>query len=179
LIRKQIANKGISMIVVLWIMAILTVLVSATALMTRGDIASTVNLIKRKGALQLAETGSDYFVSMIPTHPGEGGMIQANVTHDQNMPIESGGEAVSVHRVYVEGTTRSFVIVPVPMITNNNPYSYSPGGGQGTYRLYRFTTGGLIGDTADVESPQKVLDVEAGRWDPRSGHGPSGPDTEY
>jgi hypothetical protein len=177
-VRKQITNKGISMIVVLWIMAILTVLVSATALMTRGDIASTINLIKRKGALQLAETGSDYFISMIPTYPAEGGLIEAAVTPDDNMPIESGGDVVAVHRVQVEAS-RAFVIAPVPMITNNNPYSYSPGGGQGTYSLYRFIAGGLIGDPADVESPQKVIDVEAGRWDPRGGSSPGGPDTEH
>ena len=65
-IKKQNMKKGISMIVVLWIMAILTVLTTATALMTQGDIASTINIIKRKGALQLAESGSDYFISLIP-----------------------------------------------------------------------------------------------------------------
>ena len=47
-VKKQDSKKGISMIIVLWIMAILTLLTTATALMTQGDIASTINLIKRK-----------------------------------------------------------------------------------------------------------------------------------
>jgi hypothetical protein len=166
--KKKSMNKGISMIVVLWIMAILTVLTTATALMTRGDIASTINLIKRKGALQLAETGSDYFISMIPTIPAEAGIIEATVTADETMPLESGGDSVTVHRVYVN-SSRSFVIAPVPVITDNNPYSYSPGGGKGTYYIYEFTAGGLMGAAGEVESPQKVVDVAAGTWSPLGG----------
>ena len=168
-------KKGISMIVVLWIMAILTVLTTATALMTQGDVASTLNLIKRKSALQLAETGSDYFISMIPTVPSEAGIIETNITADETMALESGGDVITVHRVYIDGV-RSFVIAPIPMVTNYNPYSFSPGGGQGSYYVYEFTSAGLIGQAGEVESPQKVVDVAAGTWSPLGGisGGPGG-----
>lgn len=155
-------KKGISMIIVLWIMAILTVLTTVTALMTQGDIASTINLVKRKAALQLAETGSDYFISMIPTTAAEvaEGMLEDSITADETISLESGGDTVTVHRVYMN-SSRSFVIAPVPV---NDPYTFSPGGGQGTYYVYEFTSGGLMGESSVVESPQKVLDVAAGTW---------------
>jgi hypothetical protein len=160
--NKKIKNKGISMIVVLWIMAILTVLTTATALVTQGDVASTVNLIKRKGALQLAETGSDYFISMIPTTAAEiaEGMLEDSITADGAMILESGGDTVTVHRVYMN-SLRSFIISPVPVI---DPYPFSVGGGQGSYYIYEFTTGGLVGAAGEVEAPQKVVDVAAGSW---------------
>jgi hypothetical protein len=170
--KKRSTNKGISMIVVLWIMAILTVLTIATALMTQGDIASTINLVKRKGALQLAETGSDYFISMIPTVPTEVGIIEATVTADDTMPLESGGYAVAVHRVYMNAeNSRSFAIAPIPI---NEPYPFSPGGGKGSYYIYEFTSGGLMGKVGEVETPQKVVDVAAGTWSPLGGLSGSG-----
>ncbi len=177
--KKQNAKKGISMIIVLWIMVILTVLTTATALITQGDIASTINLIKRKGALQLAETGSDYFISMIPLVPAQTGMIDTMIVADTSMPLESGGAIVNVHRVYMSAdSARSFVIAPVPMIYSNaygqNPYPLSPGGGQGSYYVYEFISGGLMGRKEDVEVPQKVVDVAAGPWSPLGGQGQKG-----
>jgi hypothetical protein len=159
---KQSKNSGISMIIVLWIMAILTVLTTVTALMTQSDIASTINLVKRKGALQLAETGSDYFISMIPTTAAEvaAGMLEDSITADGLMPLESGGDTVAVHRVSMN-SSRSFVIAPVPV---RDPYTFSPGGGQGTYYIYEFISGGLMGEASVVKSPQKVVDVAAGTW---------------
>lgn len=168
--RKQNKNKGISMIVVLWIMAVLTVLTTATALMTQGDIASTINLIKRKGSLQLAETGSDYFISLIPTIPAEAGMIDTMITADGTMPLESGGDSVTVHRVYMS-SSRSFIIAPVPII---DPYPFSPGGGKGSFYVYEFTSGGLMGKAGEVKSPQKVVDVAAGTYSPLGGQGRRG-----
>lgn len=161
--KKKNRKKGISMIVVLWIMAILTVLTTATALMTQGDVASTINLIKRKGALQLAETGSDYFVSMIPMFHVPQSMLDTILVKDTaHMTLESGGVGETVHRVYMnDDSSKSFVIAPVP---HNSPYWFSPGSGEGTYRLYSFTAGGFMGGTENVESPQKVVDVEAGVW---------------
>lgn len=178
--KKENTKKGISMIIVLWIMAILTVLTTATALMTQGDIASTINLIKRKGALQLAETGSDYFISMIPLVPAQTGMIDTMLVKDTlHMPLESGGATITVHRVYMSNdSSRSFIIAPIPMIYSNaygqNPYPLSPGGGQGTYYVYEFTSGGLMGRKEDVEVPQKVVDVAAGPWSPLGGQGQKG-----
>jgi hypothetical protein len=177
--KKENTKKGISMIIVLWIMAILTVLTTATALMTQGDIASTINLIKRKGALQLAETGSDYFISMIPLVPTQTEMIDTMLIDTIRIALESGGDTLKVHRVYMsDDSTRAFVLAPVPMIYSNafgrNPYPLSPGGGQGSYYVYEFTSGGLMGRTADVEVPQKVVDVAAGPWSPLGGQGQKG-----
>jgi len=168
--NKQGKNKGISMIVVLWIMAILTVLTTATALMTQGDIASTINLIKRKGALQLAETGSDYMIALIP----DNAMITANITADDSMPLGSGSPSQAVHRVYMNlnDSTKSFVVAPVPMIYNNafgnNPYGPVSPGGAGSYYVYDFETGGLMGKKEQVRSPQKIVEVTAGWWFPLS-----------
>ena len=162
MIKEHNGKEGISMIIVLWIMAILTVLTTATALITQGDIASTINLVKRKGALQLAETGSDYFISMIPSTAVEvaEGMLEDSITADVSMVLESGGDTISVHRVNMN-SSRSFVIAPVPV---NDPYPFSIGGGQGSYYIYEFTSGGMMGEAGEVEVPQKVVDVAAGTW---------------
>ena len=165
-------KKGISMIIVLWIMAILTVLTTATALMTRSDIASTLNLIKRKGALQLAENGSDYFISMIP----DDNMINTQITANDTMSLEGGSDSVAVHRFYMTNdSTRSFVIVPVPMIYNSalgsNPYGPVSPGGSGTYWVYEYSSGGMMGRKDEVKSPQKIVDVAAGWWTPLSASG--------
>jgi hypothetical protein len=165
-------KKGVSMIIVLWIMAILTVLTTATALMTRSDVASTLNIIKRKGALQIAENGSDYFISMIP----DNSVINSQITADDMMRLEAAGGSVAVHRVYMnDDSTRSFVLAPVPMIYNtalgNNPYGPISSGGSGTYYVYEFSSGGLMGRKEDVKSPQKIVDVAAGWWTPLSASG--------
>jgi hypothetical protein len=168
-VKKQNKSKGISMIVVLWVMAILTVLTTATALMTQGDIASTINLIKRKGALQLAESGSDYFIALIPANA----MITAYITANDSMPLGSGSPSQAVFRFYMNNdSTKSFVVAPVPMIYNNafgnNPYGPVSPGGAGSYYVYDFETGGLMGGKEQVRSPQKVVEVTAGWWSPLS-----------
>jgi hypothetical protein len=66
--KKNKREKGISMIVVLWIVTILTVVVAATALMTYSDIASTVNLRKRYRTLRAAEAPGDYVISYLPEY---------------------------------------------------------------------------------------------------------------
>lgn len=167
--RNKKANQGISMIVVLWIMAILTVLTTATALMTSGDVASTINLIKRKGALQLAETGSDYLISMIP----DNNMIDSLIVANDSIRMESGGSLDSVHIVYMSSdSSRSFVLAPVPMIYSgafgNNPYGPISPGGSGSYYVYDFEAGGIMGRRNRVKSPQKVVEVAAGWWTPLS-----------
>ncbi|MBN1695412.1 pilus assembly PilX N-terminal domain-containing protein [candidate division WOR-3 bacterium] len=167
--KEKNKNKGISMIVVLWIMAILTVLTTATALMTQGDITSTVNLIKRKGALQLAESGSDYFIALIP----DNSMITSRITDDDSMRLGRGSYVQAVHRVYMSNdSTRSFVVAPVPMVYSNaygnNPYGPVSPGGSGSYYVYDFEAGGLMGKKEEVESPQVIVEVAAGWWSPLS-----------
>jgi hypothetical protein len=61
-------KKGISMVVVLWVVTILTVLVAATALMTYSDITSTINLKKRYTTLRAAEAPSDFVISYLPEY---------------------------------------------------------------------------------------------------------------
>ncbi|MEO0292709.1 MAG: hypothetical protein ABIN61_00605 [candidate division WOR-3 bacterium] len=158
------SKEGISMVIILWIMAILTILTTATALMTKGDIASTLNLIKRKGALQLAENGAEYFIAMIP----DVSLIDSVITSNDSMEVFPGDEKIGVHRVYMEGDTmRSFIIAPVPIVYSNergnNPYGPVSSGGSGSYWVYEFTTGGLMGRP---EAPQKVVEVAAGWWTP-------------
>lgn len=153
--KKQKKNKGISMIVVLWIMAILTVLATATALMTQGDISSTINLIKRKGALQLAENGSDYFISLIP----DNSLIMNTIVTNESRPFGSISDTFAVHRVEIN-SERSFVLAPVPF---RGLYRWAPGG-SGTYIAYDFSSGGIMGAADKVASPQKIVDVVAGIW---------------
>ena len=166
-IRKQNMQEGISMIIVIWIMAILTVLTTATALMTQGDIASTINLIKRKGALQMAESGSDYFISLIP----DNNLINTQIVANASMPLGNVSDTFDVYKVSVN-SERAYVIAPVPMIYNNvygnNPYGpVSPGGG-GSYYIYEYSSGGMVGAADQVESPQRIIDVAAGWWSPLS-----------
>jgi hypothetical protein len=66
--KKQKREKGISMVIVLWIVTILTVVVAATALMTYSDITSTVNLRKRYRTLRAAEAPADFVISYLPEY---------------------------------------------------------------------------------------------------------------
>ena len=66
--KKEKGKKGISMVVVLWVVTILTVLVAATALMTYSDIASAINLRKRYRTLRAAEAPSDFVISYLPEY---------------------------------------------------------------------------------------------------------------
>lgn len=166
-IRKQNMKKGISMIVVLWIMAILTVLTTATALMTQGDVASTINIIKRKGALQLAESGSDYFISLIP----DNNLINSQIVANASMPMGDVVDTFDVYKVAIN-SERAYVIAPVPMIYNNafgnNPYGPVSPGGEGSYYIYDYSAGGMMGTADQVESPQRIIDVAVGWWSPLS-----------
>jgi len=66
--KKKNGKKGISMVVVLWVVTILTVVVAATALMTYSDITSTINLKKRYTTLRAAEAPADYVISFLPEY---------------------------------------------------------------------------------------------------------------
>jgi hypothetical protein len=66
--RKEKGKKGISMVVVLWVVTILTVVVAATALMTYSDITSAINLKKRYRTLRAAEAPSDFVISYLPEY---------------------------------------------------------------------------------------------------------------
>lgn len=66
--KKIKGKKGISMVVVLWVVTVLTVVVAATALMTYSDITSTVNLKKRYTTLRAAEAPADYVISYLPEY---------------------------------------------------------------------------------------------------------------
>lgn len=158
--KSEKKNRGISMIVVLWIMAILTVLATATTLMTQGDISSTINLVKRKGALNLAESGSDYFISLIP----DNSLMMSTLVSNENRPFGSISDTFAVYRVEVNDE-RSFVLAPVPFRAF---YKWSPGG-SGTYFAYDFSSGGIMGAADKVLSPQKIVDVVAGIWLKTSG----------
>jgi hypothetical protein len=162
---KHKRNKGISMIVVLWIMAILTVLTTATALMTQGDVASTINLIKRKGALQLAESGSDYLISMIP----DNSMIDSLIDTTGLVISEDLSDTTAYHAESFS-SDRTFILTPVPMVYNNafgiNPYGPVSPGGAGSYYVYDFQVGGMMGLASEVRSPQRTVEVSAGWWTP-------------
>jgi hypothetical protein len=66
--KEDKREKGISMVVVLWIVTILTVVVAATALMTYSDITSAVNLRKRYRTLRAAEAPGDFIISYLPEY---------------------------------------------------------------------------------------------------------------
>jgi hypothetical protein len=66
--KKNRKEKGISMVIVLWIVTILTVVVAATALMTYSDITSAINLKKRYRTLRAAEAPGDFVISYLPEY---------------------------------------------------------------------------------------------------------------
>jgi len=66
--KKEKGEKGISMVIVLWVVTILTVVVAATALMTYSDITSAINLKKRYRTLRAAEAPADFVISYLPEY---------------------------------------------------------------------------------------------------------------
>lgn len=66
--KKIKGKKGISMVVVLWVVTVLTVVVAATALMTYSDITSAVNLKKRYRTLRASEAPGDFVISYLPEY---------------------------------------------------------------------------------------------------------------
>ncbi|MBN2543785.1 hypothetical protein JXI42_13070 [bacterium] len=66
--KKTKREKGISMVVVLWVVTILTVVVAATALMTYSDITSAINLKKRYRTLRASEAPGDFVISYLPEY---------------------------------------------------------------------------------------------------------------
>jgi len=66
--KKEKGKKGISMVIVLWVITILTVLVAATALMSYSDITSAINLRKRYKTLRAAEAPGDFVISYLPEY---------------------------------------------------------------------------------------------------------------
>ncbi|MCK4421518.1 pilus assembly PilX N-terminal domain-containing protein [candidate division WOR-3 bacterium] len=156
-------NDGISMIIVLWIITILTVLTTATVLMTTSDITATLNLVKRIETLQLAESGSDYMISMIP----DLNLIKDNIICTDSIYFSGNKEAAN--RVYAgDDSTKSYVIAPIPMIHDDasgvNPYGPVSLGGMGSSWVFDFKTAGIIGK----ENPcaQKTIQVAAAWWMP-------------
>ena len=66
--KKEKRKEGISMVVVLWVVTILTVVVAATALMTHSDVTSAINLKKRYRTLRAAEAPGDFVISYLPEY---------------------------------------------------------------------------------------------------------------
>lgn len=66
--QKEKGKEGISMVVVLWVVTILTVVVASTALMTYSDITSAINLKKRYRTLRAAEAPSDFVIAYLPEY---------------------------------------------------------------------------------------------------------------
>ncbi|MCK4321375.1 hypothetical protein KAX08_02515 [candidate division WOR-3 bacterium] len=103
-------KEGISMIIVLWIIAILTVLTTATALMTTSDIASTLNLVKRKRTIKSAETASEFVVSFLPKYKDLGNLVS-------NDTFMGGGDTVYGHKLFLAPDSQDIgVVTPLPLI---------------------------------------------------------------
>lgn len=103
-------KQGISMIIVLWIIAILTVLTTATALMTTSDIASTLNLVKRKRTIKSAETASEFVVSFLPEYKDLSNLVS-------NDTFVGGGDTTYGHKMYLTPDSSDIgVVTPLPLI---------------------------------------------------------------
>ena len=103
-------KQGISMIIVLWIIAILTVLTTATALMTTSDIASTLNLVKRKRTIKSAETASEFVVSFLPEYKDLSNLVS-------NDTFMGGGDTTYGHKMYLTPDSSDIgIVTPLPLI---------------------------------------------------------------
>ena len=125
-------RKGMSLIMVLWVVVVLVGLLSVTILMTQSDLLSSLNLFRRKRSIKIAESTSEIVISYLPK-------FRALDTLSCNDTIISGTDTTYGHKIsFSRDSSDIGILSPIPLITNTNPFfdNYS------TYLTY--TTSGEI-----------------------------------
>jgi hypothetical protein len=120
--KKTKREKGISMVVVLWVVTILTVVVAATALMTYSDIASTVNLKKRYRTLRAAEAPGDFVISYLPEYKRlhELDTLLFGCSYNKVFFENSGLDTVFSYPLYLAGDSSIIGCLALPDFIDHN-----------------------------------------------------------
>ena len=145
-------KKGIALITVIWILAIMLILIGVLAYLTSSDTAYTLIFNKRRLALGAAEHGKNVILSQIPQYELLGLMAQNDFLFYD----------ASTHGAFKFDITgrRSYLISPMPF-----PHGHLQWGIGGVwYKVYNFTAGGrCITARGDVE---RVADIGAAYENP-------------
>ena len=99
-------KKGMALITVIWIIAILTVLTTVLVYLTTSDIAYTFIFSKQRVALSAAEYGKNDVISKIPRHD-----LLAQMTASDSVYIN--GAYDPAHKYDIRGV-QSYLISPMP-----------------------------------------------------------------
>lgn len=125
-------RKGMALITVIWILAILTIIVGIVVYLTTSDIAYTFIFNSRRIAMGAAETGKNTVLSQIPKYELLGAM-SANDSIYYN---------ASFHQAYKAQVknNRFYLITPMPF-----PHGYQKWGTGGKwYKVFDFDASGRI-----------------------------------
>lgn len=153
-------RKGVALITVIWILAILTVIIGILAYLTTSDIAFTFIFNKQRLALASSEYGKNDVVSKIPQYDLLGAMAANDVLFFSD----------SLYAAYKFDITpkRSYLISPMPF-----PHGTLQWGTGGRWlKVFDFTTGGRC-ETARG-NVERVVNVGAAYENPLTAAGSVG-----
>lgn len=99
-------KKGMALITVIWIIAILTVLTTVLVYLTTSDIAYTFIFSKQRVALSAAEYGKNEVISKIPRYD-----LLAEMTASDSVYINGAYDPAYVYNIR---SVQSYLISPMP-----------------------------------------------------------------
>lgn len=155
LMKGEIMRKGMALITVIWIIAILTVILGILLFLTTRDIAYTFIFNSKRLALTSAEHGKNDLISKIPKYS----LLDAMVANDS---LFYGGSENPAYRQQIR-SNRFYLITPMPF-----PHGHMEWGTGGIWYLtFNFDVGGRISTgKGDVE---RVVNVGTAYENPMTG----------
>jgi hypothetical protein len=154
-------RKGIALITVVWILAILLILIGILAFLTSTDIAYTFFFNKKRIALGAAEYGKNEVVSKIP----EQDLLQLMIATD-SLYYDNGYHAAFMDTI---NPNRYYLVSPMPFPTGTMKW----GTGGRWFKLFDFTVGGRCVSTAKGNI-ERVINVGAAYVHPYTDAGSAG-----
>ncbi|MBA7602838.1 hypothetical protein KAU13_09180 [candidate division WOR-3 bacterium] len=150
-------KKGIALLTVLWILAILTVITGIIVFLTTSDIAYTFIFNKERIALATAEYGKNTVLSKIPQYE-----LLSLMTENDSLFYD--GSFKSAFRFQIRDN-KYYLISPMPF-----PHGILQWGTGGKwYKIFNFNAGGRVFTArGDIE---RVVDVGAAYEHPLTGGG--------
>lgn len=156
-------KKGMALITVIWILAILTVIMGIVLFLTTSDIAYTFIFNSQRTAMASAEHGKNEVISKIPQYDLLGAMVA-----NDSLLIEGTFDPAYLAQIR---DNRYYLISPIPFPHGGMQW----GTGGKWYKKWEFNSGGrVVTGRGNVE---KVVNVGAAYEHPMTGSG--GTDTNY
>ncbi len=145
-------RKGIALITVFWILAILLILISVVVFLTTSDIGYTFTFNKKRLALGAAEYGKNDVISKIPQQD----LLQLMIANDS---LYFDGAKHAAYRLDLD-PAKAYLITPMPF-----PHGTMQWGTGGRWlKVFSFHAGGrCITQRGDIE---RVVDVGAAYVNP-------------